>query len=121
MAAVFLAIPFAVPADVSSAIPYVQYPRDRARFLAKRSEYDATVARLPQNGRRFAEFNWGGMLFASTGVVYDETDEVGLPFGQQSAQWKERMRNTDLTCGGEGPIGKVMPMGDHYYVVSFGC
>ncbi len=61
------------------------------------------------------------MLFASTGVVYDETGEVGLPFAHQSAQWKKRMRNTDLTCGGDGPVGKVMPMGDHYYVVSFGC
>ena len=119
LAVTFLAIPFAVPIGIYHAIPYVQYPGDRVRLLAARPEYEATVARLPKNGRRFAEFPWGGMLFASTGVVHDETDEVGLPFGHQSANWKQRMRNTDLTCGGDGPIGNVMPMGDHYYVVSF--
>jgi hypothetical protein len=120
-AATCLTVPFAVPVGVYRAIPFVQYPGERAHFLAARSEYDATVARLPRTGQRFREFVWGGMLFASTGVVYDETDEVGLPYGHQSAQWKRRMRNTDLTCGGDGPIGWVMPMGDHHYVVSLGC
>jgi hypothetical protein len=31
------------------------------------------------------------------------------------------MKDTDLTCGGDGPIGEVMPLGGHYYVAGFGC
>jgi hypothetical protein len=61
------------------------------------------------------------MMFASKGVVYDETDEIALPPGHQSAAWKSRMRKTDLTCGGDGPIGRVEPVGGHHYVTSFGC
>jgi hypothetical protein len=38
------------------------------------------------------------MTFSSKGVVYDETDEVGLAYGHQSADWKRRMRSTDLTA-----------------------
>lgn len=104
-----------------SAIPYVQYPQDYTHVRAMRSTYDGAVSRLPKDGRRFAEFNWGGLLFASKGVVYDETDEVGLPYGHQSTAWKRRMRSTDLTCGGGGPVGEVMPLGQHYYVGAFGC
>lgn len=101
--------------------PYVEYPQDYIHFRMMRSSYEATIARQPADGHRFAEFNWGGMLFASKGVVYDETDEVRLPYGHQSADWKRRMRATDLTCRGDGPIGDVRPLGDHYYVTSFGC
>jgi hypothetical protein len=120
-AAAFLIIPIAAFYGAVQAIPRVQYPEDYVHFLLERPTYDATVARLPENGERFAEFNWGGMLFASRGVVYDETDQVGLPFGHQSAKWKARMKNTDLTCGGDGPVGEAMSLGHHYYVVSFGC
>jgi hypothetical protein len=116
-----LAFPFAVPLAAYEAIPYVQYPIDYARFQTMRPSYDAQIARLPKSGERYAEFNWGGMLFASRGVVYDETDEVALPYGRQSAAWKSRMKGTDLTCGGDGPVGKVMPLGGHYYVTGFDC
>lgn len=116
----FLA-PVVIPFLVVQAIPYAQYPEDYAHFVAMRPVYDAAVARLPKDGRRFAEFNWGGMLFASKGVVYDETDEVGRPFGHQSAEWKRRMKNTDLTCGLDGPVGEVIPLEGHYFVVGFGC
>jgi hypothetical protein len=120
-ALICLALPFAVPFTAYEAILYVQYPADYAHFQAMRSSYDAQVARLPKDGKRYAEFNWGGMLFASSGVVYDETDEVALPHGHQSIAWKKRMRNTDLTCGGDGPVGKVMRLIGHYYVTAFGC
>ncbi len=103
------------------ALPYVQFPQDYNHFRAMRRVYDADVSRLPRDGHRFAEFNWGGITFSSKGVVYDETDEVGLPYGHQSADWKRRMGSTDLTCGGDGPVGEVLPLGQHYYVVAFGC
>jgi hypothetical protein len=116
-----LFVPFAVPFAAYEATPYIHYPIDYARFQAMRPSYDAEVARLPKDGQRFAEFNWGGMLFASRGVVYDETDEVALPYGHQSAAWKSRMKHTDVTCGGDGPVGNAMPLGGHYYVTAFGC
>jgi hypothetical protein len=24
-------------------------------------------------------------------------------------------------CGGDGPVGEVLPLEQHYYVVAFGC
>jgi hypothetical protein len=116
-----LAFPFAVPLAAYEAGPYVRYPMDYAHFQAMRPSYDAQITGLAKDGQRYAEFNWGGMLFASSGVVYDETDEVALPYGRQSAAWKRRMQHTDLTCGGDGPVGKVMPLGGHYYLTAFGC
>jgi hypothetical protein len=104
-----------------SALMLYRYPGDRLHFLMDLPHYQAYVDRLPRNGKRFAEFNWGGMLFASSGISYDETDEVALPFGHQSAEWRARMKNTDLTCGGNGPVGTVEPMGGHYYLTAFGC
>jgi hypothetical protein len=98
-----------------------EYPGDRIRFLTELSQYSQHVESLPHDGRRFAEFNWGGMLFASRGITYDETDEVGLPFGKQSRKWLARMRDSDLTCGGDGPVGMSEPMGGHYYLTDFGC
>ncbi len=97
------------------------YPGDRIHFLRELPQYSQHVESLPHNGRRFAEFNWGGMLFASTGITYDETDEIAFPFGRQSAQWRARMKSTDLTCGGDGPVGMVESMGGHYYLTTFGC
>jgi hypothetical protein len=105
----------------SSLLVLYTYPGDRIHFLRDLPKYSRYVAALPQNGERFAEFNWGGMLFASSGITYDETDEIGRPYGSQSAQWRARMKNTDVTCGGKGPIGAVEPMGEHYYLTSFGC
>ncbi|MGP6157323.1 MAG: hypothetical protein ACLPYS_07420, partial [Vulcanimicrobiaceae bacterium] len=100
---------------------YIQLLDGIARFTIERPYYDSQVAELPRNGHRFAEFNWGGMSFASDGVVYDETDEVGLPSGRQSAAWFDRMKNTDLTCGENARLGPVHALGGHYYLASFGC
>ena len=116
-----LVLPIALPLAVWQTFPYAQYLADYAHFQAMRAVYDARIAQLPRNGKRYAEFNWGGMLFASKGVTYDETDEVALPAGRQSGAWKKRMKNTDLTCGGDGPVGDVTPLGGHYYMTGFGC
>jgi hypothetical protein len=56
------------------------------RFSMTRSYYDRQVALLPTDDNpRLAVFNWGGMIWASRGVVYDESDEIAMPPGQQSA------------------------------------
>jgi hypothetical protein len=98
-----------------------QYTANWEHFLMMRPRYDAKVAHLPNNGERFAEFNWGGLAYASRGVVYDETDEIARPQGRQSRRWIGRMKNTDLLCGESEFTAPVEPLGDHYYATSFGC
>jgi hypothetical protein len=89
------------------ALSLYQYPGERIHFLRDLPQYARYVERLPHDG--------------NSGITYDETDEVALPSGRQSKQWRFRMRNTDLTCGGDAPIGMVEPMGGHWYLTAFGC
>ena len=95
--------------------------RDTAHFNMLRASYDREIALLPHTGHRAAEFNWGGMLYASRGVVYDETDEIMKPDGARSKAWLARWQNTDLMCGQNATVSHARPMGDHYYVTGFGC
>jgi hypothetical protein len=114
-------LPLLVPTVALRTVWFWQDVTDIAHFRTMRAEYDAEVARLPNSGSRFHEWNWGGLLFASRGITYDETDQLALPPDQQSARLKARMRNTDLFCGGDTPIGEVRPLGRHYYLTGFGC
>jgi hypothetical protein len=116
-----LALPFLVYFLTIHTIWYLRGIVDVAHFQAVRPQYDAQIRRLRNDGHRFAEFNWGGMLFASRGVTYDETGQLALPPNRQSPAFKARMKNTDLYCGGDAPIGAVRPLGDHYYLTLFGC
>ena len=79
------------------------------------------IGKLPplpaDQGPRLVVFDWGGMVWASTGLVYDETDQVSLPPGRQSADWLARASHSELSCEGYG----VQSLWDHYYLVSFPC
>ena len=97
------------------------YAGEAIHFLTMKATYDRTVAALPRDGKRFAEFNFGGMLFASSGVVYDETDQIALPRDRQSPAWLARVSNTDLMCGGTTLVAPVHALWDHYYLAGFGC
>lgn len=91
---------------------------DVAHFIVAKPYYDRQIAALPASqGPRLAVFDWGGMTWASFGVVYDETDQVSLPPRRQSADWLERASRSELSCKGYG----VQPLWDHYYLVSFPC
>lgn len=94
---------------------------DEVKFLLMRPYYDREVTHLPKNGARFEEFSWGGLLFVSRGVVYDETDQMGLPAGHQSRAWIARMKDTDLMCGENVFRAPVSSLGGHYYLTGFGC
>lgn len=98
-----------------------QSAADWEHFIAMRPHYDAVIARLPDTGARFAEFNWGGFSFGSRGIVYDETDEIGRSPGQQSKKWISRMKETDLLCGENNLTVTVRRLAGHYYATSFGC
>jgi hypothetical protein len=94
------------------------YAGDVLHFAVARPYYDRAVASLPALQKpRLAVFNWGGMIWASGGLVFDESDEVALPAGQQSATWRAKAINTELSCDGYG----VQPLWSHYYLASFPC
>ena len=87
-------------------------------FIAMRFSYDRTIAALPADRRpRLVVFDWGGMPFASHGLVYDETDQVSLPKGRQSADWLAQASRTELSCEGYG----IQALWDHYYLADFPC
>jgi hypothetical protein len=94
------------------------YAGDVIHFMAMKSFYDRQIAALPADQRPGLEvFDWGGMSFASHGLVYDETDQVSLPKGSQSADWLARASHSELSCEGYG----VRALWDHYYLASFPC
>jgi len=94
------------------------YIGDVAHFIAAKPFYDRQVAALPTGERpRLAVFDWGGMVWASFGVVYDESDQLSLPRDRRSADWLERASHTELSCEGYD----AQPLWDHYYLVSFAC
>ena len=85
-------------------------------FKLMRAEYEAQIRQLPtERGPRLAVFGWGGFVVGH-GVVYDESDEIALPAAEQSAAWKARIAETELTCGAWGT-----PVGGHFYIVRIGC
>jgi hypothetical protein len=94
------------------------YLGDVIHFIAMKSYYDRAIAALPADDRpRLAVFDWGGMSFASKGLVYDETDQVALPRGRQSADWLAQASHTELSCEGYG----VRALWGHYYLADFPC
>lgn len=91
---------------------------DRTHFYLMRSQYVADLGAQPRDGQpRLRVWNWGGMLWASNGVVYDESDEIMRPAVDQSADWKSRANNSELACSGYG----FEPLGSHFYLVYFPC
>jgi hypothetical protein len=94
------------------------YAGDVIHFVAMRSSYDRRIAALAADQRpRLVVFDWGGMSFASRGLVYDETDQIALPRGRQSADWLAQASHTELSCEGYG----VQALWDHYYLADFPC
>lgn len=99
------------------------YCGDVVHFIAARSSYVREVRSFPQDGEpRLLVFNLGGMSWASRGYVYDETDELLLAPAHQSASWKIRADQTELTCGyfAEGFPGHSS-FTTHWYIASFSC
>jgi len=87
-------------------------------FEIMREHYLSVIKSLPDTGQpKLLVINWGGMVWASNGVIYDASDEAALPAGKQSADWIERASRTELSCGGYS----ITPMGGHFYLADFPC
>lgn len=101
--------------------PYMRgchYLGGAIRFAANREYYDQQVSLLPADDKpRIEVFDWGGMIWASSGLVYDESDEIALPSGEQSARWKDKARSSQLSCGN----WDARHLWSHYYLVAFPC
>jgi hypothetical protein len=94
------------------------YIGDVLHFIVLRPYYEHVITDLPPNERpHLVVFNWGGMVWASRGLVYDETDQISLPPGRQSAGWLAQARHGELSCEGFS----AHPLWAHYYLVSFTC
>lgn len=119
-------LPFAVllaGIQFSGFVRFCNYCGDVVFFIERRPSCLAEVRAIPQDGSpRLLVFNRGGMVWASRGYVYDESDEVILPQSQQSASWKERADNTELTCGYFAePLPGHLSYSRHWYIASFAC
>jgi len=108
----------AIAFDVGGFMNLSREVGDRTHFYLMRTQYLAEVAANPSDGQpRLRVWNWGGMLWSSAGVVYDESDEIMRPAADQSADWKSRANNSELACGNYG----FEPMGGHFYLAYFPC
>ena len=118
IAAILPVVLLVVAFDPVRFVRACNYVGDAIHFIVMKSYYDQTIADLPADYRpRLVVFDWGGMSWASRGLVYDETDQVALPRGHQSADWLAQANRTELSCEGYG----VRALWDHYYLADFPC
>jgi hypothetical protein len=118
LAAILPVVLLIVAFDPVRFVRSCDYAGDVIHFIAMKSYYDQTIAAIPADQHpRLVVFDWGGMSFASHGLVYDETDQVALPRGLQSPDWLAKASRTELSCEGYG----VQALWDHYYLADFPC
>ena len=96
---------------------------DIGYFIMKRSFYLKETAITPPKGEpRLIVFNRGGMLWASRGYVYDESDEIMRNQPLQSTSWRARADGTELTCGYHAQaFPGHFSFSQHWYLASFNC
>lgn len=101
----------------------VRFQLERAAYLAAIAAVrtghpppDTPYMHIDVGPPTFAYFNWGGMIWASSGVAYDETDEAGKPPAARSEEWRAHQGKSELSCDAE-----VRPLGGHFYMVHAGC
>ena len=88
------------------------------RFAVLLPQFRADLARESRTGEPVLRvWNRGGMIWHSSGIVYDESDEVALPPGRQSVAWQKRAQQSALACEGL----HVVPLFDHFYIADFPC
>ena len=97
---------------------YTNFTADLLHFAARYPHYRAAIEALPDNSEpRLLVFNFGGMIWASRGVVYDESGEIEKPAAQQSEAWKRRADRTELGCGSY----LYTPLIRRFYLADFPC
>jgi hypothetical protein len=116
-----------VPAIAMLAVLYGREAGEFVRFRMERPQYLAAIeaaraghpsgtTHVDVGPPTFAYFIWGGMVWGTAGVAYDETDEAGKPAEIRSANWRERQGKSELSCDAD-----IRPLGGHFYMVHAGC
>jgi hypothetical protein len=118
IAAILPVVLLIVALDPVRFIRSCDYIGDVLHFVVLKPYYDRQIAAIPTDQRpRLVVFDWGGTAWASHGLIYDETDQISLPRGGQSAAWLTQASRTELACEGYG----VQALWDHYYLADFPC
>ncbi|OWO92535.1 hypothetical protein B5E41_22530 [Rhizobium esperanzae] len=102
---------------------------DSVRFALTKQAYLAEIKRadLPGAEQRFRTFVWDDTFRRKTysTLVYDESDEIALPKGAQSAAWQQRLQTFCLEkkkeCvtlyPGADEFISVSKIGEHFYIL----
>ena len=118
-------LPFVILGVSLNFYPFIHLCNDGGdivHFLVMRPSYIKSIRATPANGEpRLLTFNLGGMIWASRGYVYDESDEVVRAPSVQTPAWKARAQNSELAC--EGYYARPFPghfaFTRHWYLASF--
>ncbi len=104
-------------------VRFCSHTGDTIRFYVNYPSYSKAVHATPSDGQpRLLTFNLGGMIWASRGFVYDESDEALREPSMQSSSWKARAQKSELGCGyGAIPMPDPFGLGRHWYIASFAC
>ena len=123
MSAVLPLVFIGVGLDFSVFIRFCNNAGDTLHFYAEYPAYREMVRATPRDRNpRLLTIDLGGMIWASRGFVYDESDEIMRKPLLQSASWKARVQNSELGCGyGATPIPGPFAFTQHWYLASFAC
>ncbi|QND13546.1 hypothetical protein HB775_06390 [Rhizobium leguminosarum bv. trifolii] len=101
---------------------------DSVRFALNKQAYLAEIERtdVTTGEPRLRTFALDSMFktIISTTLVYDESDEIALPSGEQSAAWQQRTQKlcsekkecVNLYPGSDWPFS-VSKVGEHFFIV----
>ncbi len=96
---------------------------DELHFIAMRSMYLEEISAIPLTGQpRLVEFDLGGMIWAHSAIVYDESDELALPTDRRSRAWKDRESTLDCEPDVHPLLFlRITGLAKHFYLASFPC
>jgi hypothetical protein len=86
------------------------------KFAAFKPWYDNQIVTLPSGEPHLVLFVWDTTRDGTSGVAYDDSDQIVKPPPMRSPEWRERAASTGLTCTFD-----ATPIRDHYYWYDTWC
>lgn len=84
--------------NLSSVLQFSSDLGEIINFYTMYPYYQSKVAELSKTkGQHLAVFTLDGWGPYSTGIAFDDSDEIALPAGKQSADWKARAMGTEIS------------------------
>ena len=97
-ALVFPALALVVALNIRPVVRSCAVAAEYVQFYVGYPLFRYAVARVPAVKPRFVVFTMGGFISMSNGIVFDESDEIAKPTGEQSAAWQARAARTFLSA-----------------------